>query len=78
VDALLVYLACHDRPMARDFVAELLWPERTQKQARSNLNVAIHRLRQQLEPYLLVTRHGVGALPLAVAIIAARAGIFLN
>jgi predicted ATPase/DNA-binding SARP family transcriptional activator len=59
VDALLVYLACHDRPMARDFVAELLWPERTQKQARSNLNVAIHRLRRKLEPYLLVTRQSL-------------------
>jgi predicted ATPase/DNA-binding SARP family transcriptional activator len=59
VDALLVYLACQGRPIARDFVAELLWPERTQKQARTNLSVAIHRLRLQLAPYLLVTRQSI-------------------
>ncbi len=63
VEALLVYLACQGRPVGRDFVAELLWPERTQKQARSNLNVAIHRLRRQLEPYLLVTRQTVALNP---------------
>lgn len=56
VEALLVYLACQGRPLGRDVLAELLWPERTQEQARTNLRVAIHRLRQQLEPYLRVTR----------------------
>src|SRR4051794_1893631 len=59
VDALLVYLACQGRPLGRDFLAELLWPERTQKQARSNLSVAIHRLRRQLDPYLLITRQSL-------------------
>src|SRR5687767_5255270 len=57
VDALLIYLACHRRALGRDALAELFWPERTQKQARSNLRVALHRLRQQLAPYLLVTYH---------------------
>src|SRR5829696_2845077 len=46
VEALLVYLACQGRPLGRDALAELLWPERTQKQALANLSVALHRLRQ--------------------------------
>jgi predicted ATPase/DNA-binding SARP family transcriptional activator len=59
VDALLIYLACQGRPLGRDALAELFWPERTHKQARSNLRVALHRLRHQLAPYLLVTHHSV-------------------
>jgi DNA-binding SARP family transcriptional activator len=65
VDALLVYVACLGRPVARDILAELLWPERTQTQARANLSVAIHRLRRQLAPFLLVTRQSVALNPRA-------------
>ncbi|MCE7986912.1 MAG: hypothetical protein DYG89_37540 [Caldilinea sp. CFX5] len=65
VDALLIYLACHGRPLGRDVLAELLWPERTQKQARSNLRVALHRLRQPLAPYLLINHHTVALNPAA-------------
>lgn len=64
VDALLIYLACHGQPLSRDALAELFWPERTQQQARSNLRVALHRLRQPLAPYLSITRQTV-ALNLA-------------
>lgn len=63
VEALLVYLAGHGRPLGRDLLAELLWPERTQEQARANLSVALHRLRRQLAPYLLVTRQSVALNP---------------
>ncbi len=56
VEALLVYLACQDRPLGREELAELLWPERTQEQSRMNLRGAIYRLRGQVEPYLLITR----------------------
>ncbi|MFN8491778.1 MAG: BTAD domain-containing putative transcriptional regulator [Caldilineaceae bacterium] len=63
VDALLIYLACQQRPLGRDVLAELLWPERTQKQARSNLRVALHRLRQQIAPYLQVTQHNLAINP---------------
>jgi len=63
VDALLIYLACHGRPLGRDALAELFWPERTQQQARSNLRVALHRLRQPLAPYLLITRQTVALNP---------------
>src|SRR3954471_15581382 len=60
LEALLVYLACQGRAMGRDTLAELLWPERSQEQARTNLSLAIHRLRRQLDPYLLVTRYTLG------------------
>src|SRR5688500_18082742 len=63
VEALLIYLASQGRPLGRDILAELLWPERTQEQARANLRVAIHRLREQLDPYLLVTRQSVAINP---------------
>lgn len=63
VEALLIYVACHGRPLGRDQLAELLWPERSQEQARANLRTALHRLRQQLDPYLLVTRQHVAIHP---------------
>ncbi|MFN8464547.1 MAG: BTAD domain-containing putative transcriptional regulator [Caldilineaceae bacterium] len=63
VEALLVYLACQDRPLGRDELAELLWPERTQEQARVNLRGAIYRLRGQIEPYLLVSRQNLALNP---------------
>src|SRR5690349_14166762 len=64
-EALLVYLACHARPLARETLAEFLWPERTQEQARTNLRVTLHRLRQQLAPYLAITRQHVALAPAA-------------
>ena len=63
IEALLVYLACQRRPISRDLLAEMLWPERTQEQARSNLRVAIHRLREQLDPYVVVTRQHLALNP---------------
>ncbi len=63
VEALLVYLACQGRPLGREQLAELLWPERSQEQACANLRTAIHRLRQQLAPYLLVTRQQIALNP---------------
>ena len=63
VQALLLYVACHRRPLGRDQLAELLWPERSQEQGRANLRVAIHRLRQHLDPYLLITRQTVALNP---------------
>ena len=72
VEALLVYLACQDRPLGRDELAELLWPERTQEQARMNLRVALYRLRQQIDPYLLITRQNLALNPDAVVDLDAR------
>jgi predicted ATPase/DNA-binding SARP family transcriptional activator len=66
VEALLVYLACQGRELGRDRLAELLWPERTQQQARTNLRTTIYRLRQQLDSYLLVTRQSIALNPHAL------------
>ncbi|MCB0110052.1 MAG: hypothetical protein KDE53_29220, partial [Caldilineaceae bacterium] len=62
-EALLIYLACQGRPLAREVLAELFWPDRTQKQARANLRVALHRLRKKVAPYLVITHHIVGVNP---------------
>jgi len=58
-EALLIYLASQVRPLAREPLAELLWPERSLAQALTNLRGAMHRLRQQLAPYLAVTRQSI-------------------
>jgi predicted ATPase/DNA-binding SARP family transcriptional activator len=72
IEALLIYLACHERPLSRELLAELLWPDRTQEQAHANLRLALHRLRRQLDPFLLVTRQSVGLNPQAVITLDAR------
>ena len=64
-EALLLYLACQGRAVSRELLAELLWPERSQEQAGANLRLALHRLRRQLDPFLLVTRQSVGLHPKA-------------
>lgn len=71
-EALLVYLAWAGKPLGRDMLAELLWPERTQEQARTNLRVALYRLRAQVEPYLLVTRQSIDLNPSAAVHLDAR------
>jgi predicted ATPase/DNA-binding SARP family transcriptional activator len=62
-EALLIYLACHGQPLGREVLAEFFWPDRTPDQARTNLRVALHRLRQQLGPYLAITRQQVALAP---------------
>ncbi len=55
--ALLTYLVMHaDRPLRRDFLAELLWPESAQD-PRGNLRHGIHELRKVLadDGHALVT-----------------------
>ena len=63
IAALLIYLAYQGQPVSRDLLAELLWPERTAEQARANLRLALHRLRRQLDPFLLITRQTIGLNP---------------
>ncbi len=59
VEALLIYLVCTGQPQAREVLAELLWPERSLTQARSNLRTALSRLRQTLADYIISTRHTI-------------------
>ncbi len=56
VEALLVYLAYSQQPESREKLAEFFWSERSQAQSLTNLRVALFRLRQQLAPYLVITR----------------------
>jgi predicted ATPase/DNA-binding SARP family transcriptional activator len=58
-EALLVYLACQGRPLAREWLAEFFWPERPHATSLVNLRVTLHRLQKTLAPYLVVTRTSV-------------------
>jgi WD40 repeat protein/DNA-binding SARP family transcriptional activator len=62
-EALLVYLAASRREHPREVLADLLWDERTQAQALSNLRVVLSGLRHHLSPYLVITRQMVGLNP---------------
>jgi len=44
--ALLIYLAQTGQSHSRDFIADLLWDDRTTQQALSNLRTALARLRK--------------------------------
>ncbi len=59
VEALLVYLACTRRPQAREVLAELLWPERSQSQSLASLRVGLSNLRQVVPSNVNVTRRTV-------------------
>jgi DNA-binding SARP family transcriptional activator/predicted ATPase len=63
VEALLVYLACTGHAHPREVLAELLWEERSQAQSLSNLRVALASLRQQVGPYVTITRQTVAINP---------------
>lgn len=63
--ALLAYLLLQPHPVMRDVLADVFWGEHAPDQARSNLNTAVWRLRQALEPdgvkpqtYLISTHAG--------------------
>jgi len=55
-EALLVYLACERRTLSREILAELLWEERGQSRALSNLRVVLASLRKELGEYVTITR----------------------
>ncbi len=58
-EALLVYLACEQRPHPRDVLADMLWDDATIDRARGNLSVLLTSLRQQLGAYLAINRQMV-------------------
>jgi len=66
VRALLAYLSVEsDQPIQREFLAEMLWPDRPEGSARSNLRHALVCLRRAIgdyraePPYLLISRQTV-------------------
>ncbi|MBX3052054.1 MAG: tetratricopeptide repeat protein [Caldilineaceae bacterium] len=58
-EALLIYLACHPRPLPREFLAELFWDDRPQEQALANLRSILSSLRRGLAPFLTITRQTI-------------------
>jgi DNA-binding SARP family transcriptional activator/tetratricopeptide (TPR) repeat protein len=62
-EALLVYLACDPRTHPREVLADLLWDDRSQKQALANLRVVLSSLRKELGDYVDITRDTAGVRP---------------
>ncbi|MEZ4589961.1 MAG: BTAD domain-containing putative transcriptional regulator [Chloroflexota bacterium] len=61
--ALLGYLAVNGRPHSRHALANLLWGELPEPDARRNLRGVLLKLRQHVEPYLQISHQTVGLNP---------------
>jgi DNA-binding SARP family transcriptional activator/predicted ATPase len=55
-EALLYYLACSPGPQPRQLLAELLWHDRTSKQALANLRTVVTHLRRAVDSYIIADR----------------------
>ena len=62
-EALLVYLACNQRAYVREVLADLLWDNRSQRQALANLRVALTSLRKHFGAYVTISRETVCMSP---------------
>jgi len=60
---LLAYLICENRPVTRDFLAGLAWPEMEQSQALGLLRRSLHDLNNQLPDCLATERRTVHFSP---------------
>ena len=58
-EALLIYLACTRRPIAREVLADLLWDDRPYQTALSNLRTLLSGLRRVVGPVVVVERDTV-------------------
>lgn len=61
--ALLIYLAHTGQSQSRELIADLLWEDRSTKQALSNLRTVLARLRKQIGGALKITRKAVALTP---------------
>lgn len=71
-EALLIYLACQQRPFSRDYLAGFFWDSSERAQAQANLRKLLSGLRQAVGDFLLIDRdsvafHGAGDYWLDVA-----------
>ena len=64
---LLAYLICENRPITRDYLAGLAWPEMEQRQALGLLRRSLHDLHSQLPGCLELERRTVCFSPTAPA-----------
>ena len=58
-EALLVYLAVNDRPIQRELLADLLWPEYSQAKAMTSLRTALAVLHKKFGDYFDITHECV-------------------
>ncbi|MBX3011232.1 MAG: NACHT domain-containing protein [Caldilineaceae bacterium] len=61
--ALLAYLMVTGKPHDRGLLADLLWHEMTEREAKNNLRYVLYHLRQVLGDYLTITRHTIAFRP---------------
>ncbi|MEA3325838.1 MAG: BTAD domain-containing putative transcriptional regulator [Chloroflexota bacterium] len=61
--ALLVYLAIEERPIQREVLAGIFWPENSQAKALVSLRVELSVLRKILRPFIEITRDTVNIKP---------------
>jgi DNA-binding SARP family transcriptional activator len=62
-EALFIYLALAERPQPRELLADLLWDDRSQKQAMANLRRVLTGLRKHFGPYVDITRNTASLAP---------------
>ena len=62
-EALLVYLAVTGREHPREALADVLWDDRSQERAASNLRTVLASLRKCLGDYVSITRHSAAIDP---------------
>ncbi len=67
--ALLGYLTTEQRPVARDFLAGLFWPDETPSKGRANLSREMHNLAQILPDCWEMDRQSVAFIPSADTIV---------
>lgn len=70
--ALLAYLICVDRPVTREHLARLAWPELEQSQALGLLRRTLHDLTSKLPDCLVVDRRTVHFQPVTPVAIDVR------
>jgi predicted ATPase/DNA-binding SARP family transcriptional activator len=70
--ALLAYLIVEDRPLTRDYLAGLLWPDTSQPEALGHLRRALYNLTQCLPGCLEIDRRVVRFHPAAPAVVDVR------
>ncbi len=61
--ALLFYLAVTAKPASRQKLAGLLWSDLPESRARTNLRVALNKLRPVFDPYLIIRRRTLAFNP---------------
>lgn len=59
VEALVIYLAYTRRTQPREILADMLWDDRSQTRAQTNLRVAITNLRKHLGSFFIITRNDI-------------------